>query len=368
MIDELLAQGLITPLWKKDGIEVFKNIEPHHRIEIMSELPNILPTYYWGIYDAAYEHFGTYISNPDINVHATYPYRKLLNSKDRLNNSLNTFKHLLIQNDMYIDAATIYASNARSANVQLMTDSNGKKFVRITSDDVEKNGVLIDLPYLSQSTAYVVSINTKNVNGIPLRLCVFSFYSNLCHLYDETTRSETVVQDSFIVPPYVEAQGYSLRIDNVSFGSKPAVNDIYDIQVTPIPFDELNSMYYGTDKPLQQQITKVGFKGYFNNTLYAVETTTEQLGNQQNELILWRSYNKDWIAFSTNNLRVFSAHHPVNNWANGWTIELNDFKAGEPLRIIIVFWPQLLQYAGYVLLILALIVAIVMPKYRSKAS
>jgi len=44
-------------------------------------------------------------------------------------------------------------------------------------------------------------------------------------------------------------------------------------------------------------------------------------------------------------------HVKINNWANGWKIEGN-----EKYSYVIVFWPQYLQYAGFVVLALTLIV------------
>ena len=77
------------------------------------------------------------------------------------------------------------------------------------------------------------------------------------------------------------------------------------------------------------------------------------------DLILYQAYDPGWKAyvvkrgsFLQENMPFYFArevedHFRVNNWANGWTIPR--FQEGE--HVLIFFWPQMLEYAGIIALI-----------------
>jgi hypothetical protein len=82
-------------------------------------------------------------------------------------------------------------------------------------------------------------------------------------------------------------------------------------------------------------------------------------GYEGEDLILYQSYDPGWKAYvvrkgsflQENMPFYFSSevenHFVVNNWANGWTIP--PLREGEFL--LIFFWPQMLEYAGIIALI-----------------
>ena len=60
-------------------------------------------------------------------------------------------------------------------------------------------------------------------------------------------------------------------------------------------------------------------------------------------------------------------HVLVNNWANGWIIDSEKFKV-QSSKFVIVFWPQYLEYLGFVILILTFAVLLVPLLKKKQAS
>jgi len=70
--------------------------------------------------------------------------------------------------------------------------------------------------------------------------------------------------------------------------------------------------------------------------------TQKTTANNSNLLALSQSYDPGWIAWSGGKMLP---HVKVDNWKNGWTIE-----PGDTGTIYIIFWPQVLEFIGFLLL------------------
>jgi hypothetical protein len=100
----------------------------------------------------------------------------------------------------------------------------------------------------------------------------------------------------------------------LSEGRETITNDLYEVYFYEIPYEDLKRQ-----KVYQESISL------------------------QNVYYFSQSYHPGWIAYA--NGRILP-HVKVNNWANGWIVDNNiDTK-----DIRIVFWPQYLEFFGFVLL------------------
>jgi hypothetical protein len=71
-------------------------------------------------------------------------------------------------------------------------------------------------------------------------------------------------------------------------------------------------------------------------------------------LVLGQGYEKGWLAvalqpnfkFQISNFKLLN-HVKVDGWANGWFVPANI--GGSVSNIYILFWPQLLEFAGLVI-------------------
>ena len=213
-----------------------------------------------------------------------------------------------------ISAGQIYRLNNQSKSVTFDKQLNE---VGVSSKGFT-NGLNISIDDLPHYLGYAIIIKSKNISGLPLRICLKNFYSDLCSLYDELSKSKEFIDDIYLVPPSDQLFGYRLSLDNISYGDFMTENRIQSIKIIPFPYNFLSeiSATKGSEK----------FK-------------TKVITNNQ-------AFYNGWKAYLDG--EKLDNHVLVNNWANGWVVD-EDTDVG---NIKIVFWPQYLEYIGFGMLIL----------------
>jgi hypothetical protein len=151
--------------------------------------------------------------------------------------------------------------------------------------------------------------------------------------------------------------GYTLNVETRSFGRIASENVIEDITFIPIDIDWLYQQYQqgGTLQALQNNLKIEGVKKY-GTWGYKVRVSGDGL------LMLGQGYDKGWLGLVQNSkFKVQSLKHvKVNSWANGWLIndqwpmadDQNLALNHQSSTIYLVFWPQLLQSFGFLLILL----------------
>lgn len=220
------------------------------------------------------------------------------------------------------------------------------------------NCLSIDLPLLPQRYGYLVSVEHRWVRGRPVSFSVTNRETR--RTFIETLlpqQKNTFATSWFIIPPTDQyGLGYSVNFDNISIGNNASVNDLKRVRIYPIPYDFLTQMRFirkgGVPVP-EGDILKPASVSHPNPAWYEVKLANPNKTNQT--LILSQSYDTGWIAFTTTNLfpyiKPVGNHVLINNWANGWT--LNNTEADK--TIYLLFWPQILEFAGFALLPVALL-------------
>ncbi len=172
------------------------------------------------------------------------------------------------------------------------------------------------LDKIPQQTGIIISAATTNLSGMPLKL-----------LIDNPNQKSTVIdtklngvnpEKNIIIPPttsYIYS-GYGLHFRNESSGLSESVNTIENIEVGYLPYRWLKTIRLESAQQIEDP------------TLF----------------YLSESYSKGWVAFLDGKKLE---HVLVNNWANGWIIPQDSNPLSKPF---IIFWPQLLEYAGFILL------------------
>lgn len=381
---------------------------PHKSfVSTATSLPNIALGDGMTILDKGYESFGTYYTEPDADI--IYPFSGLFSQTRQLgqkwdvsvNNESLVFTTQLpddVQNyDIVIpklefEETTIHDSieHSFSGSVEITSDSESI-YIKIPLLDVPlpqlKDAVTypcgtIDDSQLSFQLGYE-SIVTKAAQGavgcislpIPMIDQRFGYLLKIESQVDtgrtlffsltDQTKSQSIIEDRllrneelFVVPPhYTYGLGYNMNFQTDSYVHIPAENLIYQPKAYFIPYDILAGIRFER-KNYVKPTTIINSLDTFQVEKKSVYRYDVSLNNTEarNNLILWQSFSKGWIAFIQEDNKPFFMgrmlpnHHTINNWANGWTIEPEDRSSNEPLHIIIFFWPQLLQYLGYALL------------------
>lgn len=197
-------------------------------------------------------------------------------------------------------------------------------------------------PNLVYNQGYVLRVKGRNLSGRGLKIYLQNIKTGRMDLEDLLSGGSF---DSYylILPKDLAGAGYTLNVETRSFGRIPSENEVDLIEFIPVSVDSLYELKSAnanprvvTNKLKIKDVKKVG------TWFYDVKTAGGGL------LELGQGYDDGWVAISKYKLLD---HTKVNSWANGWFTNGNG-------DVLIVFWPQLLEYFGFVLLGIALVVVI----------
>ena len=258
-------------------------------------------------------------------------------------NDLNIDAHTSLQ--IRIPISNIFAKNEIINNQSWKENNNQKEIVYFYDK----------LPY---QTGYLVLIKSDWKSGLATSFYVDSPFTHRTEL-DTKIAKKTDYQNVFILPPnQIIGQGYGFHFSQESIGSTPAQTDIYTFATYPFPYEFISNI------TLQKQNT---------------------ISNTDKYHVLFEAFNPGWKAYQIESKFLISnfqflinyfpflfgkqlkEHVMVNNWANGWKLSQSQFNQlesvgiGQKQNIVIVFWPQYLQFIGFGLLVAAFIIVI---KYR----
>lgn len=244
-------------------------------------------------------------------------------------------------------------------------------YIRYTTDD----GSLCDTfsyQNLLQNQGYIVLITSRNIEGLPLNICLTNFYSKRCDIYTRLTENKIFTTQAFLLPPMSNVDnGYDVNTNNFAVKGTTSINDLKSIIFIPFPYETATSLTTN-DTENKSEISKIEFDE-INPVLYKTALPKEgsyltlAFTNEDG----WRAY-----AFKNDNMAMNLLNYSlpfifgdkldnkvlVNNWSNGWEVN----KPGS--YILIVYLPQYLEYVGFVLTIgtfIALLALILRNKNRS---
>jgi hypothetical protein len=266
--------------------------------------------------------------------------------------------------------------NEGKSTLQLVDSDSWLRFSSIGSSNCGD----FDLADLSQRLSYLVTVQSRNVEGKSFLFSVINKNSQRADLETYLPNSKLKTQNSksemsyFILPPMEDfAIGYTLHFDNISIGREKTVNDLGPITVNPIPYRFLTGLKIvkgNLNQPStinHQQLISVDHP---NPSFYEVHLSENRQPKTDNQtLILSQSFDKGWKAYEITNKwfldswymklliplfhKELPGHVLVNNWENGWNIDLTDQSSNiknNEVHIVIVYLPQYLEYLGFVLL------------------
>ncbi len=185
--------------------------------------------------------------------------------------------------------------------------------------------------------ANILKITYKNITGHPLTISAFNQTNK--YVFNKLPDSQNWITQQYFLPAYTTdsyKSSLSIQIRSPSFNQFNTVNQISQIQLY-------------TAQVQQSQLPPPQAKQYLSSksSIFLYQIKLEE-PNQNTHLVLPQSFDKGWLALYFNGLKpIFLKDHTlINNWANGWNIEnLNN------QIIYILFWPQLLEFLGFFLLI-----------------
>ena len=148
---------------------------------------------------------------------------------------------------------------------------------------------------LSQDQGYLLSITSRNIQGLPLTMCVLNYASKHCDLYTNLSKSSKFTTDIFLIPPMQEGQkGYDIDIASLGIKGTKSVNDLKSIQFIPFPYYFLSKIEEG-EKQETSKKTSIEGQNEINPSLYKVTLNENPAVNDT--LVFSKSYQTGWKAY-----------------------------------------------------------------------
>ena len=332
-IKKLTQAGKLKKIRQFGTILIYKVVLPK-KPQILKINTQISPSYRWNFIDQAYLDHPEYITT---NKHLTrlfnYPFRNFLTKTDRikpeLTASISDLKHAIKFSSERI------IKNQQVPNVISLKKDGNTSVVELRTKNFTR-GIALQNDTFPHNLGYAIGFRSKNIKGLPLRFCIKNLYSSLCDTYDELSHSSVMTNDYFVIPPYESGHGYGIYIDNISYGDYETINELESVTIYPLYYNYLAS-----------QIDVSG-----------VRKELKVLHNGS-------AFNDGWIAFqlqiSNFKFQILKDHVLVNNWENGWVLSNQSTDIGgqdlktENRQLITIFWPQYLEYLGFLLLLATLV-------------
>lgn len=222
-----------------------------------------------------------------------------------------------------------------------------KKYVQYQSSNSNPCD-FYNLGRFDHETSYLVSIENRNVLGLPLEFCFGNPLKYKCVNNSYLRKSKDWNSEVFIIRNQdVGGRTYSVGLFNTALGYDKTQNDLVSVLVFPFPANWVSGIRILSNGNVSEKsvTSEVNGKKTFE-WLYKINNY-----DNRGVLVLNQSYDNGWIVFCGFKA-CNSKHLMVNNWANGWT-----FDSGTNVsNVYIVFWPQLLEYLGLALLVSTLLI------------
>lgn len=261
----------------------------------------------------------------------------------------------------------------QKTDTQIEPVGNG---LRIASYKGATPCITYEFPYLNQRYGYLITIKNRNIEGQHLFMSLTDNTKDQPHIEDRLRNN----QEMFIVAPrYMYGQGYTLTFQNTSYQGIPSINLLEDMNIYVFPYEALHELHLHKDTPAQagaplQAPKSVQKRAYH---AYTIDLTAKELASSE-YVVLHQSFHPGWKAFVVAHDRVSqyapliagralpeTDHVRINGWAQGWRLPETCEKGRTDCRLVLLFWPQYLQWLGFGVLagMIALMIAHVWHKH-----
>jgi len=241
----------------------------------------------------------------------------------------------------------LFQSN-ENKNCDILNRGYGEKFIRAGNIYYNSGsyGAACDFTSTDVSTQreYLMRIQGENQAGRSLKAFLYNQATQRNDL--EVLMDEGKFDNTYSVLSWPQEENeYALSVETRSFGQLSR-NRLDKVTFYDVPLTWLSQWRIGEPK-LYHSALKVNKVDKLGTAFYKVDASGEGL------LKLSQGYDKGWLAFSGGKLLE---HVKVNGWANGWLIPSDYELRVTSYEVYIIFWPQLLQWFGFLLLVLTPIV------------
>lgn len=192
---------------------------------------------------------------------------------------------------------------------------------------------------IDQSNDYILNFEGNNKQGRGLKFYLQNLQTNRMDFESILLKSK-FSNNYFIARNSNGGYGFTLNLETRSFGKSQSSNLLSKIEFSAIPANWLSNIYFESQNEKNIGISNGLSLESFEKTWYGYKVKTKGTG----VLTLSQGFEKGWIATNKS-----WQHREINSWKNGWIISEENSKA------VIFYAPQILQNAGFLILIFTII-------------
>ncbi|HSV95156.1 MAG TPA: hypothetical protein VLH94_04280 [Spirochaetia bacterium] len=302
-----------------------------------------------------------------------------------LKNTVTTIQVSLPQtNTQYDQTETPLENSLLPENLNCDQWNDGNTVKQVTKDGFlyqSQNATECDslnLRHLPHSINYLLSFDYRFQKGLATTICLENHSSRRCDIKErliKTNNTQSIIQPQI---NQSESPGYTLHIENQSFGSRITSNLIKSISIRPLPLQFIQNIQI-TSQNLPQSTATITSSTHPYIFLY----TAAVKNNDSAVLNLYQTKSSSWKAIQVSSkdlslppwlITILApvvspflpqlAHTDTNLWHNAWVLPKGSS------NIILIYLPQYLEFAGFILLFLSpliyLIVHLLNNRYQTK--
>lgn len=202
-------------------------------------------------------------------------------------------------------------------------------------------------PYLSLNGEYLLEMSGEVESGSGLRVFLVNPLSKRFDL--EFTTPQGVFHKWYPLYPSTHYEqdsdaAFQMNFNLESYGHEENTVAINKMRFYPLPLSWLSSIRTQPETremSFSTRVTSIEKAGAIKYSLNVDITSPQGL------VVLPQSFDDGWIAYRTGLIpQKVGQHVKFNGWANAWLLPEGEY------TIVLLFWPQLLGFVGYVLVIL----------------
>lgn len=241
-----------------------------------------------------------------------------------------------------------------SVDIKMVNSVQGKE--QVFSSVNQAPCIAYNKSTLPHEQGYIAFVKAENISGRGFHFWIINEDSRLPII--DVYLSKKQKKSSFILPRQEKfGTGYSFHLENMSIGKMKTENIFRSINLYPIPYSflsDISTRSQGSTLPVPEYTYAVTSVDHPNESLYVVDLNPKR---KSSLLILSQGYNWGWKAYETNNSffpffgKELKDHVLVNSWSNGWNLNNSAIQHYSNKTIVLIFWPQYIEYFGFLLLI-----------------
>lgn len=197
----------------------------------------------------------------------------------------------------------------------------------------------------------VIRVKGKNVQGKDLKI----YFSDSSGKIGETEYPLKGKEFDSLIPLTIDpTKKLNIHFESKSFQATESESVIESISVLEILDDSFDSFKLLPVQDINKQ-NSLDFGEYNYKGIGDFAYTVDYQKNEAGLISLSQGFDQGWIAINWQGLTRVKVlpHLRLNGWANAWQVPAGEHK------LIIIFWPQLLQFGGFALLIIGATVLII---------